>query len=226
MHYFNSAFTEYFAALSANNNTTWFDANRRWYEKEVKYPFQEFVDELIVQLKRIDPDINIEPQEAIFRINNDIRYSKEKIPYKPWMTANISAVGKRSKEYPGFFIQANHEKLAIAGGVYCPERETLIHIRQQILQDPEGFRNAINDPLFKTTFIELDGELNKLLQPEFRKIAESLPEIGLKQFYFRKEYSPETLYQKNLPEFLRKEFQAATNLHLFLRRAFRLSVAA
>lgn len=223
---FSPSFLSYFEALEANNTTAWFDANRRWYEREVKRPFEDFIDELIIRLKRIDPDINIEPSEAIFRINNDIRYTQEKIPYKPWMSANISAYGKRSKEYPGFYIQVNHERLILSGGVYAPGKETLYQLRQCIAQDPHLFREIIGQDRFVQQFGGLTGEQHKILPVEFRTAAEFVPEICFKQFYYRCELAPETMLQENIPSVIFNLFEPARELHLFLRRVFKTALAA
>ncbi len=226
MSYFNHSFLQYFEELSSNNSTSWFDQNRKWYEKEVKIPFQDFIDELIIQLRTIDSDIHIEPSEAIFRINNDIRFTKEKIPYKTWMSANVSAMGKRMKEYPGFFIQANHEYLMIAGGVYNPEKEKLYQIRQQIMQDPDAFIRAVRNPEFLNLFGGLRGDQHIQLPAEFRSIVERIPEISFKQFHFKIELNANTLLSPNLPQIIREYFISARDLHHFLRRAYKFSMAA
>ncbi|HPH81727.1 MAG TPA: DUF2461 domain-containing protein [Flavobacteriales bacterium] len=226
MSFFQPAFTEYFAQLSENNSTLWFDQNRKWYEREVKIPFQDFVDELIIQLRMIDNDIQIEPSEAIFRINNDIRYTKEKIPYKTWMSANISAMGKRMKEYPGFFIQANHEHLILAGGVYNPEKDSLYQIRQQIAHDPDAFIQAVRNPEFLDRFGGLRGDQHIQLAPEFKELINRIPEITFKQFHFRIELDPSYLLHPNLPKFIADYFRSAQALHHFLRRAYKIAMAA
>lgn len=221
MNYFSTEFLRYFEMLEKNNTTIWFDQNRKWYEREVKEPFYRFTDELIIQLKSLDASINIMPEEAIYRINNDIRYSREKIPYKTWMTANISAYGKKGKDYPGFYLLMNHQHLILAGGSYQSEKHTLQQIRMAIKQDPEAFRSAFQSEAFQQTFGGLKGEYNKLLPMEFRQTAEILPEIALKQFYFRKELPASTILSSDLPMLIKKEFEQALALHRFLCKALR-----
>lgn len=223
---FSPSFLRYFEQLSQNNTTHWFDQNRKWYEKDIKLPFQDFIDELIIQLRMIDKDIHIEPSEAIFRINNDIRFAKEKIPYKTWMSANISAMGKRVKEYPGFFLQTNHEKLILAGGVYSPEKESLYQIRQQIAQDPYGFKKVLEQSKFKTVFGEFRGDQHIQLPSEFREAALIVPEIAFKQFHFKLELAPDFILQERLPQCIREQFEAAAEMHQFLKRAYKYSLAA
>jgi uncharacterized protein (TIGR02453 family) len=118
MSYFNSAFINFFKDLSENNSTEWFNENRKTYEKEVKKPFTDFVNEMIERIKEHEPEIEIKASDAITRINKDVRFSKDKIPYNTHVAANISKYGKKDKSYPGFYFQFSNEKILMAGGSY------------------------------------------------------------------------------------------------------------
>ena len=82
MSYFDTDFLNFFQELNQNNTKTWFDNNRKRYEKTIKEPFYEFIQELILRLQDEDKDLYTEPKESIFRINNDLRFTREKTPYK------------------------------------------------------------------------------------------------------------------------------------------------
>ncbi|HNR54889.1 MAG TPA: DUF2461 family protein, partial [Flavobacteriales bacterium] len=82
MAWFTNDFNDFFKDLAKNNNKEWFDANRKRYEASVKEPFTAFVAEAIKRIGKHDKAVRIEPKEAIFRINRDIRFSKDKTPYK------------------------------------------------------------------------------------------------------------------------------------------------
>ena len=97
MTYFNEAFLNFFNELAANNSKAWFDEHRKLYEKEVKVPFQTLVQDMINQIHEYEPEVQIKPSQAIMRINKDIRFSKEKIPYNTHVGANISKYGKKDK---------------------------------------------------------------------------------------------------------------------------------
>lgn len=77
---FNKDFLEFFQKLSQNNSKAWFDKNRATYETAVKAPFKKLVNEMILRIRAEEPDLNIEAKDAIFRINRDIRFSKDKTP--------------------------------------------------------------------------------------------------------------------------------------------------
>lgn len=106
MALFTKDFIDFFKELSQNNNKKWFDQNRKKYEKFVKVPFHSFVERMIEKIEDDDPDMKITPAESIFRINRDIRFSRDKTPYKTQMSALISRTGKKDKGFPGIFFFA------------------------------------------------------------------------------------------------------------------------
>ena len=113
MTYFTKEFNSFFADLAKNNKTEWFHANKKRYEEFVKVPFEEFVAEMISRMQKEDPEINILPKEAIFRINRDLRFSKDKKPYKEWVSAVISKFGKKDKSYPGIYFHIGTKGLML-----------------------------------------------------------------------------------------------------------------
>ena len=104
MKYFTQDYLDFFKELAANNHKEWFDENRKRYEKSVKDPFKKFVEALIAETHKFDPSVNIEAKDAIFRINRDIRFSKDKTPYKLDRSAIISSGGRKDHSIPGFYI--------------------------------------------------------------------------------------------------------------------------
>ncbi|MCB0820841.1 MAG: DUF2461 domain-containing protein [Bacteroidetes bacterium] len=223
MTFFDEQFHAYLRALSENNNTHWFDENRKWYEDSVKEPFYDFVDEMILQLRSIDPEIRIEPEEAIFRINGDIRYSKEKIPYKTWMCANISVFGKRKKDFPGFFIQADADTLVLAGGVYQPDKEYISEIRKLIVENPDRWYDA-TDEAFKKQFGGFVTDTYKIIPKEYRDIGAEIPELYNKQFYFRCTLPASLLLMPDCANLIAEIFRPAAKIHHFLKEACLVTV--
>lgn len=89
MAWFTDDFNRFFKDLAKNNHKEWFDANRKRYEASVKQPFHDFVLEVIRRVHAVDKRVHIEPKDAIFRINRDIRFSADKRPYKTQQAALI-----------------------------------------------------------------------------------------------------------------------------------------
>jgi uncharacterized protein (TIGR02453 family) len=88
---------DFFKELAANNHKDWFDSNRKRYEESVKKPFSNFVSQFICELAAIDSEFNeLTASECVFRINRDIRFSKDKTPYKSTCSAVVAPGGKHS----------------------------------------------------------------------------------------------------------------------------------
>jgi uncharacterized protein (TIGR02453 family) len=119
-------YRQFFMDLAPNNNAEWFNTNRKRYEKDVKVPFNNLVNALIEKLAVIDSNLKgIKASDCIFRINRDIRFSKDKTPYKLQMSAAIAPGGKKNMTYPGFYFEATPEGINIYGGVYMAEKKPI-----------------------------------------------------------------------------------------------------
>lgn len=209
MSHFSPAFLTFFKELTKNNSTTWFNENRKTYEKEVKKPFSNFVEEMIRRIQKHEPEVQIKAADAIMRINKDIRFSKDKTPYNTHVAANISVYGKKDKAYPGFYFQLSPEGISIYGGAYMVENPTLLNIRNYIAANLPAFSTAYSDKLFVEKYGQLQGEQNKRIPPEFVAVAEKEPLIANKQFYFSATLKPELITSAELADVLMEYYVAA-----------------
>ena len=139
MSHFTNEYHKFFTGLAKNNKKEWFDKNRKIYDEHVKVPFRGFVEEMIVRIHADNPDVLINANEAIFRINRDIRFSKDKTPYKTHMSAFISPGGRKAKEDPGFYFQLGVEGIRIYSGIHQPDKDNLEKIRRSIAKNHEEF---------------------------------------------------------------------------------------
>ncbi len=177
-------FFEFFIELTLNNNKTWFDENRKRYEKLVKLPFRSFVEELIKEVSKVDGRFAaLSASDCLFRINRDIRFSKDKTPYKTHCSAALQLGDSKNMSLGGLYVEFGPESCAIYAGVYMPEKDTLTRIRTNICADLAGFRRAIEHPDFKNNFGEIRGEKNKILPSPFKELAIKEPYLYNKQFY-------------------------------------------
>lgn len=200
MSYFSKEYLEFFMELAANNNKDWFDANRKRYETYVKKAFEVFVTDLIGEIQKHDKTIQITYKEAIFRINRDIRFSKNKEPYKLNRSAIVSPNGRKDKAFPGLYIDMGPEHYSIYGGAFMPDKDQLYAIRDTIVSDPGKFKKIVNDKAFKATFGEIHGDKNKVLPKEFKEAAADTPLIFNKQFYWYTKFDAECILEDNIME--------------------------
>jgi len=221
MSYFTSDYISFFQELSANNEKSWFDLNRKRYEISVKKPFASFVEEMIVRIHKDNPDVLIRPSEAIFRINRDIRFSKDKTPYKTHMAALISPAGRKARDIPGFYFQFSSSGIRIYSGVHQVQKERLYKIRSYISENFNTFDKIINDKNFKNHFNEILGEKNKRLPAEFHDALKKQPLIANKDFYVFKDLTADLIVESDLGDILMEYYYAAKPLLRFFMIAIK-----
>ena len=143
--------------LAANNNTEWMHANKKRYES-YKKEYQNFIASLLAEIKPLDPSLEpLEVKNCTFRINRDIRFSKDKSPYKTnmgvWMSQN-----KNRKNAPGYYVHYEKGNCFIAGGVWCPEASELKLIRKEIEFFHDDLEHIVSEKKFKADFDALSRE--------------------------------------------------------------------
>ena len=218
MTHFGEDFISFFTELSKNNNKEWFDENRKRYEKNVKDPFKAFAQALIDRISQEDQNLLIEPKNAIFRINRDIRFSKDKTPYKNHASMALSKGGKKNYAYPGIYLEFNPKVLKIYGGVFGLDKDQLNAIRQEILYNPSDFKDAITDKQFIKYFEGISGEQNKRIPKEYLEIQNEIPEIANKQFYYFAKLPIKTILQDDLIDIIMTYYNAGKPVRDFLKR--------
>jgi uncharacterized protein (TIGR02453 family) len=140
--------------LAKNNNKAWFDANRPSYV-EAKTTFENFVASLISAYGKHDPSIaHLTAKECMFRINRDVRFSKDKSPYKTNLGASISSGGKKSP-FAGYYVHIEPGASFAGGGMWMPMPEQLAKVRQEIDYNFDEFLSLIKSPAFKKQYQQL-----------------------------------------------------------------------
>lgn len=134
---------QFLSDLKQNNSREWFQENRHRYE-DANADVKSFVQELIVKLSAFDMHINesINASKCLFRIYRDVRFSKDKAPYKSWLAAGISIDG-RKLDGPEYYIHIEPDNSFVAVGYWQPKKEHLEAIRQEIDYNYEAFEEAL-----------------------------------------------------------------------------------
>jgi len=219
MTYFSPDFAQFFKDLAANNNKEWFDENRKRYEKEVKDAFKNLVEDLIITMRKEEPELLVEAKDCIFRINRDIRFSKDKTPYKTNVSAVISPGGRKDMTTPGMYIELGPEKMAVYGGLYMPDAKLLKEVRWYVMENADAFKKAYTNITFVKHYECIRGEQNKRLDKDFIAAAEKEPLLFNKQFYYY-EHIPASIYTSDkLEETILESYHAAAPVKEFFRKA-------
>ncbi len=138
--------------LAGNNNRDWFLDNKKDYEM-AQQNVVAFADDLLTQLQKIDTSLpnTVTGKKSVMRIYRDVRFSKDKTPYKNNFGIGFSSVGKNGN-YPGYYIQIQPNNSFIAGGYWMPEVAHLKAIRQEIDYNTIQFKEIIETPDFVNYF--------------------------------------------------------------------------
>lgn len=213
-------YSDFFNGLAANNHKEWFHENKKTYENHAKKPFLALLEQVIPLLKELEPEISPNPKDALFRINRDIRFSKDKTPYHTLLKAGFSPGGKKSF-LPGFYLGMSADTIHLGGGLFNLKGPELKEVRGIIAADPETFNGIVNAKTFTEKFGELRGEKAKRLSKDLQEAIEKTPLIVNKQFYAMGELPlKKHLNSDKLPAVVMEYFQEINALNQFLKRAF------
>lgn len=203
--------------LSKNNNKEWFDVHRKTYENN-KAEFEGVVKLVIEKIIQFDNKLlGLEAKKCLFRINKDVRFSKDKSPYKINMGASICPGGKKSM-IPGYYIHIEPGNSYLAGGCYQPMPEVLATIRQEIDYNSIELKKIIAAKDFKKYFEELSQEDKLKTAPKgYEKTHPEIALLQLKHFIAVHPLKDDEVLHKNFPTHVAKVFKAMYPLNLFLR---------
>ena len=221
MKYFNQDFIDFFKELSNNNNRDWFNENKQRYIESVKDPFYFFIEELIHEIHDDDKSINITPKEAIFRIYKDVRFSKDKLPYKTTTSAIISPGGRKDFTTPGYYIEMDANGIRLYGGAHFLDKTQLQNLREHIASNLDEFKKLQKEKKFKKEFGTLLGEQNKRIPKEFKEVDEIEPLIANKQFYYSVDLSTKKILSNTLIDSLMKLYAVGKPINQFLVKGIR-----
>ena len=155
--YFSGEALKFLRGLKRNNDRFWFEARRDVFEKELKAPMLALIGEVNEALAEFAPMHVRPPQKIMMRIYRDIRFSKDKRPYKTHVSAWWVRDGLQKTSGAGFYLSVNPEEVVVAAGVYMPEREQLLAIRRYLAEHHEEFLALMKGKKLRSLMKENDG---------------------------------------------------------------------
>ncbi len=213
---------KFLQSLKKNNSKEWFDLNRKQYES-AKADFAALVEATIHSFGKKDPSIaGLSAKECVFRINRDVRFSKNKEPYKSNMGASITAGGKKVMMAGYYFHLEPGGKSFVGGGLYMAEPDKLKKVRQEIDYNWEEFSKVIRHKKFKTIYSDLDKSegMSLVREPKgYEKDNPAIDYIKLKSWIAIKPITDKQLTEKELVKTITEAFDALYPLIVFLNKA-------
>ncbi len=204
--------------LSQHNTREWFEAQRDAYDAARK-DFAAFTDALREKLLPVIPALATqEAKDLTFRLFRDVRFSKDKRPYKTNMGAYFSRGGKKAPD-AGFYLHAEPDTSFLAAGLWMPEGPLLKGVRQEIDYGYDEFRSMVEAPAFRKAFPKWEGESLKKPPAGYAPDHPGIEVLKRKSFIVVRPLSDADLEKKEAPEALAKLCATAAPLVDFLNRA-------
>ena len=194
MTHIESTSFQFLQDLSVNNNRDWFTKNKPRYEA-AKDNMKSFGNALLEEMNKTD---HIE-RLKVHRIYRDVRFSKDKTPYKRNLSCSMSRATKLLRG--GYYLHIEPDESFLGGGFWGPNREDLGRIRKELAFDAQPLRDIINSEAFKNMFGTLQGEQLKTAPRGFAKDHENVDLLRYKQYLVMRKFTNEEVQQ---PDFLGK----------------------
>lgn len=185
---------DFLRKLKKNNTREWFAKHKEEYEENVKFPMQCLIAQLAQTLRDDIPEMDFNPKRSIFRIHRDVRFSKNKAPYKTNIAAAFNMRQQRGPtETPGLYLGIEPGSVFIGGGLYMPTGVQLKAIRKSIMDKPDGYLAVVGEKKFKKVFGGLMGETLQKAPLGIAKDHPMIEHLKHKQFFVGKEWDDESI---------------------------------
>lgn len=231
---FRPAALTFLRGLRRHNDREWFEAHRAAYEDEVRAPLAALVEEVDVRLASSAPEIVGDPKRSLFRIHRDVRFSRDKSPYKTnaacWFYHGDAGRGVGSATTAhggaGFYFDIGPTTSTIGGGIWMPPRPTLARIRERIDEEPASLARVLRAPALRR-YGGLAEEAMLARMP--RGYDADHPAASLlrhQSFTLGRELTERELFSPRLPDLLAREYVRILPLVRWLNGALGLRMLA
>jgi len=204
---------EFLRALQRNNRRPWFLKHKEDYERHVKAPMVELVMALSHDLP---PECIADPAKSIFRTYRDVRFSKNKLPYKTHTAARFLPRGVPKHEGAGFYFHISTEEVWIGGGFYAPTPQEMLRVRTRIAEHHRKFAGIVESKVFRKHFGELQGSKLTRVPRGFPCDHSAAEWLKHKQWFAGADLPPDSALSARFYESLVVHFRALTPLIQFL----------
>jgi len=205
--------------LTENNNRDWFNANKSRYQEALEI-FRGFAGGLLTGISTFDPSVgNLEPKDTIFRIYKDVRFSKDKLPYKTHFGCWMAKGGRKSTD-AGYYFHLEPGSSFLAAGVWMPPKEQLKLIRQEILYNPDSFLKLINTTAMNEHY-ERGGKEDMLKKGPvgFPKDFIHMDELKYKHYIWSSNFDDTTVQSKDFANKVVDEYKGLFPVVSYLNHA-------
>jgi len=219
MSYFTPDLFKFLRELKAHNTRPWFESNKARYEADVKEPMLRFITDLGPRLRKISPHLTADSRPAggsMFRIYRDVRFSRDKSPYKTNVGAHFSHVREKDVHAPGLYLHLAPGQSFGGGGLWHPDAEALKAVRDRIVARPAEWKTI------KKPGVEIEGDALKRVPAGYDPAHPFAEDIKHKDFYIMEEFSEREVVARDFMDRFLDAARAAAPLMQFVSKALGL----
>lgn len=210
---------DFLTGLKNNNEKEWMEANRKYYQ-EAREEFKKLTGYVLEALKLLDPGLEgVTVSDCIFRINRDIRFSADKSPYKPWMSAVMAEGGRHSSSAIYYLHLQPQNESRVAGGIYQPAGEQLRKIRQEVDYNAAELKKIVSAHSFQQHFGPIQGEKLSRAPKGYPLDHPNIELLKLKSFLAMKSFSDEEVLQNDFAERVLESYRLVQPFNEYLNVA-------
>ncbi len=203
--------------LKKNNNRDWFNDHKKEFV-ELKEQFEVFINQLIPKIKQLDGfNGSLSAKDCIFRIYRDVRFSKNKAPYKTHFGAYLADGGRKSS-FAGYYVHIEPEGSFAGGGVYHPDPAVLKELRYEIMDKTDEFKEIISASGFKKVYPEIYGEKLKTAPKGFPKDFEDIELLKFKSYALVHAIDDKTIRSSDFEDYLLNLYKTAKPFNSFFNK--------
>ena len=211
---------DFLKKLDKNNDRDWFNAHKSQFQ-EANDNVIAVTGELIGRIAKFDPSVaGLDPKSCVFRIYRDVRFSKDKSPYKTNLGAFIAPGGKKGLA-PGYYFHIQPNMFFAAAGKHMPDASETLKLRKAIASDTKEFLKIVESKSFKKRFGDLDGDSLSRPPKGFSADHPAIEYLKSKSFTVSENFTVAQATSKDYPKLLAESFKAAFPLVSFLREALK-----
>ncbi len=216
---FDPAFLKFFRVLAKNNNREWFNEHKSEYKKTVVEPLSEFITEMAPRLNKISRHFNADPRPnggSMFRLYRDLRFSKDKSPYKLHAACQFRHKVGKDAHAPGFYVHMSLEEVIFGGGIWVPPNAVLNKIRDTIVDNPQEWKRIKTNRSIKALCGGIRGD--GLVRPPrgFDPEHPHIEDLKRKSFFAMRHEKSKFMFENNFVDEVEATFKATKPLMKYI----------
>jgi uncharacterized protein (TIGR02453 family) len=216
---FPKDFFAFFRELKANNNRAWFEENKQRFRSSVQAPMSDFIAAMAPRLAKISKHFVADPRPnggSMFRIYRDVRFAKDKGPYKEHAACHFRHALGKDVHAPGFYMHFAPGEVMFGGGLWMPPPDVLAKVRTAIAAKPQAWKKMLADRKFAARFDGVSGEALSRPPRGFDPAHPFIEDIKRKTFFVMQEADAKLASSPRLVGEVAETFASASPLLKFL----------